>query len=55
MKDYDIEAMLEILSEHDIKVSFETAQSIAESFIDCYLGNREGEGIHIQRSNIRIT
>lgn len=43
MREYDIEAMQEILEEHGIDVSFDTAKGIAEDFISCYQANRESE------------
>lgn len=43
MRDYDIEAMQEILAEHGIYVSSQDAKSIASDFIDCYITHRECE------------
>ena len=43
MREYDIEAMQEVLEEHGIEVSFETAKDIVEDFIVCYEANRECE------------
>ena len=43
MRDYDIEAMQEILAEYDIEVSFDKAKGIASDFIDCYITQRECE------------
>lgn len=43
MRDYDIEAMQEVLEEHGFEVSFEKAKEIAEDFIVCYQSNRECE------------
>lgn len=43
MREYDIEAMQEVLEEYGIEVSFETAKGIANDFIDCYISNREHE------------
>lgn len=43
MREYDIEAMHEILEEHGIEVSFDKAKEIAEDFIVCYQANRECE------------
>lgn len=43
MRDYDIEAMQEVLEEHGIEVTFNKAKEIAADFIDCYISNREGE------------
>lgn len=43
MRDYDIEAMQEILAEYDIEVSFDKAKGITNDFIDCYISNREHE------------
>lgn len=43
MRDYDIEAMQEILAEYDIEVSFDKAKGIASDFIDCYITQREYE------------
>lgn len=43
MREYDIEAMQEVLEEHNIEVSFEVAKEIAEDFIVCYQANRECE------------
>lgn len=43
MRDYDIEAMQEILAEYDIEVSFDKAKGIANDFIDCYITQRECE------------
>lgn len=43
MREYDIEAMQEVLEEHGFEVSFEKAKEIAEDFIVCYQSNRECE------------
>lgn len=43
MREYDIEAMQEVLEEHNIEVPFEVAKEIAEDFIVCYQSNREHE------------
>lgn len=43
MREYDIEAMQEILEEHGIEVPFDIAKEIADDFITCYQGNRECE------------
>lgn len=43
MKDYDIEAMQEVLNDYGIEVSFEKAKDIASDFIDIYQNNREHE------------
>lgn len=43
MRQYDIEAMQEVLEEHGFEVSFEKAKEIAEDFIVCYQSNRECE------------
>ena len=40
MREYDIEAMQEILAEYDIEVSFDKAKGIANDFIDCYIAHR---------------
>lgn len=41
MKNWDIEAMQEILQNYGINVSFDRASNIASDFIDCYMANRE--------------
>lgn len=43
MRDYDIEAMQEILHDYDIEVSLDKAKGIANDFIDCYTTHRECE------------
>lgn len=43
MREYDIEAMQEVLEQHGIEVSFDKAKEIAEDFIVCYQSNRECE------------
>lgn len=43
MREYDIEAMQEILEEHGIEVSFDIAKEISDDFITCYQSNRECE------------
>lgn len=43
IREYDFEAMQEILAEHGINVTFDEAKGIANDFIDCYITHRECE------------
>lgn len=43
IREYDVEAMQEVLAEQGIEVTFDKAKEIAEDFIDCYISNKEGE------------
>lgn len=43
MKDYDIDAMQDVLEEHGIIVEHDLEKGIAEDFIVCYESNREYE------------
>lgn len=43
VRDYDVEALHEIMHDYDIDVPLETVKKICEDFIDCYISNRESE------------
>lgn len=43
MREWDVEAMQEVLENYNINVSYDKASNIASDFIDCYMGNREAE------------
>lgn len=43
MKEWDVEAMQEVLLNYNINVSYDKASNIASDFIDCYMSNREAE------------
>lgn len=46
VRDYDVEALHEIMHDNGIDVPLETTKKICEDFIDCYISNREAESDH---------